>query len=884
MSVATAILALHGATGANAETLAQRVYFKNNETSGTVITDYAANSPVNGTLIGSPTLAVTGPAETESPNRAITFATGSGISRATADTILADLSGLGVCVMAFLRHSSTASGDLLAVLTDNATGLKGFKLGLNLDNSGAANTPYAGAVFTDDFYATKTFGGHVNKTSIIYDDEWHLWCFYIKQHATTPIVRIYCDGILQAVVTATGIGGKPGTFTSAASRLGISCFPYLGTDYTDAAYAFAGDIAHVTVLAGEPTVVQQRNILLAAWDSFQGIPGAILRTSALAAYADAARTTPSSVAGVIRSLADLSGHAAHLSEEASNSVHVPTYETTINAGVPAICLDNFYSNYDTWNPLGVTVVQQALSRGTMPVKLFRRHSGMLWSGRMGPTTVGGKTNQSPVSLRLADNTLTGSLAIANDEPVILQGGSAKAATAIPKWRTAPGFSVAGWSSGGAGNPFNTSAKSTRYDPADNAGADAFIAMNRWRSSLASNAFTGGTPETDVITKVDLGGVVNFGAGGGAGMCGCMTEDLVIFRCPFTEEEYDAAVAAMFTAKGELLIPTHHVVQGGTSVPSGTHSSKLRTMFNDYPAHARRETSYTNGCRGSYRLDYSDHDYSAVYQGFDDLKWWEPSSNIPFSSQVFQAEWMVNDCTDGDSQGTFDTDISSFLSALPTTGGDIPVVVWNLLPALVGTGQTVLNPGPNNAVYARTIPGGGSGDIADFVTLTSLGASGYVDGVHITPAAQLIWAADWNLRIGKYAYGTCAIPTYDYGGAPVSNTGISTAIMFAPGTGDGAEITHYKIIRGTGGTVYLNNGTTELADNAFATKAQVTSGLKFKPTAGFTGVASFTAKAAMSSGGIGLSAVVTVSITVVAASYGDQSRLRRMGRMGRLSRP
>ena len=51
--------------------------------------------------------------------------------------------------------------------------------------------------------------------------------------------------------------------------------------------------------------------------------------------------------------------------------------------------------------------------------------------------------------------------------------------------------------------------------------------------------------------------------------------------------------------------------------------------------------------------------------------------------------------------------------------------------------------------------------------------------------------------------------------------------------DGAEVTHFKITDITGGTLFLNDGTTPIAANCFITFAQGNAGLKFTPAANST---------------------------------------------------
>ncbi|MCC5932249.1 MAG: tandem-95 repeat protein [Cyclobacteriaceae bacterium] len=61
--------------------------------------------------------------------------------------------------------------------------------------------------------------------------------------------------------------------------------------------------------------------------------------------------------------------------------------------------------------------------------------------------------------------------------------------------------------------------------------------------------------------------------------------------------------------------------------------------------------------------------------------------------------------------------------------------------------------------------------------------------------------------------------------------------------DGNEVTHFRITNITGGTLYLNNGTTVINNNTFITVAQGNAGLRFRPTGSADG--SFNVQASLS---------------------------------------
>ncbi|HAV61913.1 MAG TPA: hypothetical protein DCY13_06070, partial [Verrucomicrobiales bacterium] len=99
-----------------------------------------------------------------------------------------------------------------------------------------------------------------------------------------------------------------------------------------------------------------------------------------------------------------------------------------------------------------------------------------------------------------------------------------------------------------------------------------------------------------------------------------------------------------------------------------------------------------------------------------------------------------------------------------------------------------------------------------------------------------------------------------------DTQTTSGLVISRNAADGTEVTHFRITAITNGTLYQNNGTTTIANNAFITFAQGNAGLKFTPSANFSGTASFTVQASTSNavGGLG-GTTVTATITVNAVN-------------------
>ena len=80
------------------------------------------------------------------------------------------------------------------------------------------------------------------------------------------------------------------------------------------------------------------------------------------------------------------------------------------------------------------------------------------------------------------------------------------------------------------------------------------------------------------------------------------------------------------------------------------------------------------------------------------------------------------------------------------------------------------------------------------------------------------------------------------------------------------MTHFKITGISNGTLYQNDGTTQITNGTFITFAQGNAGLKFTPTANFNGSGSFTVQASTSNGDAGLGgSTVVATITVNAVN-------------------
>ncbi len=106
-----------------------------------------------------------------------------------------------------------------------------------------------------------------------------------------------------------------------------------------------------------------------------------------------------------------------------------------------------------------------------------------------------------------------------------------------------------------------------------------------------------------------------------------------------------------------------------------------------------------------------------------------------------------------------------------------------------------------------------------------------------------------------------------------DTRTTSGLVISRNAGDGSEVTHFKITGITGGTLFLNDGTTAVSSGTFIPFTQANAGLKFTPAAdansdndGF----SFEVQASTSASDAGLGGGVTTAILTVNAVNDEPS--------------
>lgn len=97
-----------------------------------------------------------------------------------------------------------------------------------------------------------------------------------------------------------------------------------------------------------------------------------------------------------------------------------------------------------------------------------------------------------------------------------------------------------------------------------------------------------------------------------------------------------------------------------------------------------------------------------------------------------------------------------------------------------------------------------------------------------------------------------------------NTQTTSGLVITRNAVDGGEITHFKITNITNGTLFKNDGTTQITNNSFITSAEANAGLRFTPGSNLSSPGttfSFQVQGATNASGAGLGSAATASITV-----------------------
>lgn len=104
-----------------------------------------------------------------------------------------------------------------------------------------------------------------------------------------------------------------------------------------------------------------------------------------------------------------------------------------------------------------------------------------------------------------------------------------------------------------------------------------------------------------------------------------------------------------------------------------------------------------------------------------------------------------------------------------------------------------------------------------------------------------------------------------GASTIENITTTSGLVITRNSADGPEVTHYKIVAATGGTVLLGDGTTTVSIGQFITSAQGAAGLRFRPDNNFVGNGTVSVRASVSAVDAGLGGAAAVGSIAVGPS-------------------
>ncbi len=199
--------------------------------------------------------------------------------------------------------------------------------------------------------------------------------------------------------------------------------------------------------------------------------------------------------------------------------------------------------------------------------------------------------------------------------------------------------------------------------------------------------------------------------------------------------------------------------------------------------------------------------------------------------------------------------------------------------LTATNGTMILNGTTGLTFSL---GDGVGDPTMTFTGTVTNINSALNGMMFTPTANYFGAASLQIVTNdqgntgsggaKSDTDTVNITVNPVADTPsVTNattdedTQSTSGLIISRNAADGAEVTHFKITGITNGTLFKNDGVTPITNGTFITFAEGNAGLKFTPTADFSGSGSFTVQASTSSGDAGLggsTVIATVTVNAV----------------------
>ncbi len=296
------------------------------------------------------------------------------------------------------------------------------------------------------------------------------------------------------------------------------------------------------------------------------------------------------------------------------------------------------------------------------------------------------------------------------------------------------------------------------------------------------------------------------------------------------------------------------------------------------------TAITNGTlfQNNGTTPIANNEFITFAQGNAGLKF-TPNANF-FGNGSFQVQASVLNADGGIGGGTVTATITvTAVADTPsvtnaTTNEDIQTTSGLVISRNAGDGAEVTHFQITGITNGSLFLNDGTTAIAngDFVSFAQGNA-----GLRFTPAANFFGDGSFQVQsslsntVGGLGGGlaTATITVNAVADTPsvtdattVEDTQTTSGLVISRSAADSSEVTHFKITAITNGTLFLNDGTTPVANNTFVTFAQGNAGLKFTPSANFFGNGTFQIQASTSNADAGLGGgVITATITVNAVA-------------------
>ncbi|WP_414475512.1 tandem-95 repeat protein [Microvirga sp. M2] len=270
----------------------------------------------------------------------------------------------------------------------------------------------------------------------------------------------------------------------------------------------------------------------------------------------------------------------------------------------------------------------------------------------------------------------------------------------------------------------------------------------------------------------------------------------------------------------------------------------------------------------------DGDYITVAQGAAGLRFKPAADQNGSSGFGFDVQASV---------GADGTKLSPAVpaSVIVTEVNDAPTAVDDVLPSVAEDSGAIVIP------FADLLANDSAGPLESGQTLTITAVSDAIggtvqivgDSIVFTPAPDFYGQASFKYTVtdngttNGAADPKSATAAVSFSVTPGADTPMvmsvttnedtqSGAIVVSRSPVDGSEVTHFKITGITGGTLYLNDGVTIVANGSFITAAQAHAGLKFTPAPNSTDQGSFQVQASTSASDAGLGGgTVTATIDI-----------------------